>query len=69
MTNKQKSTIMAQATRNTNKAIKRGRELEAKARPPFGGLVELSRLTPKERKEYREICRIYGVYARPRIAK
>lgn len=42
------------------KALARGRELEEKARPAFGGLIELSRLTPKERKEYREIVRKYG---------
>ena len=50
-------------------ALVRGRELEEKARPPFGGLIELARLTPAERKEYREICRKYGKTARPRTAK
>jgi len=47
--------------------LRRGRELEKKARPPFGGLIEMSRLTPKERKEYREIVRLYGKVSRPRI--
>ncbi len=47
-------------------ALRRGRELEEKARPAFGGLVELSRLTPEERKEYREIVRVYGTRRTPR---
>lgn len=50
-----------------SKGLQRGRELEKKARPPFGGLIEMARLTPKERKEYREIVRLYGKVARPRV--
>lgn len=49
-------------------SLVRGRELEEKARPPYGGLIELARLTPAERKEYREIVRKYGKYARARTA-
>ena len=47
-------------TKTYDSMVKRGRELEEKARPPFGGLIDLSRLSPLERKEYREIVRDCG---------